>query len=94
MTGIVGAGSASLPARDGPAVNPVGISGAAVAVFVSNGDEPGASSGLLMGNRADGGEGGTGGVGGVGAMAALRPSTPSPATPIGYFPLAAEDKPR
>ena len=38
-----------------------GLLGAAVAVFIGNGDEPGENGGLLVGNGADGGRGGEGG---------------------------------
>ncbi|KXW71600.1 hypothetical protein MPHL43070_15815, partial [Mycolicibacterium phlei DSM 43070] len=39
--------------------------GAVVAVFISNGDEPGENGGLLIGNGADGGPGQAGGRGGL-----------------------------
>jgi hypothetical protein len=62
---LVGDGPAPHATPAGAAVNPVGILGAAVAVFVSNGDEPGENGGLLIGNGADGGPGQDGGRGGL-----------------------------
>ena len=61
---VVGDRPATFVTAAGPAVNPIGILGAAFAVFVSNGDEPGENGGLLIGNGADGGPGQDGGRGG------------------------------
>ena len=62
---VVGDRPATFVTAAGPAVNPIGILGAAFAVFVSNGDEPGENGGLLIGNGADGGPGQDGGNGGL-----------------------------